>query len=63
MFPKSTTTVQQERVYEPIDECALDSCQQPIYPGEKVWRFGCDLYCSLHHLAENIGAMKISTGE
>jgi hypothetical protein len=54
MFPKNSKT------FEQVDECALNSCQQPIYPGEKVWKFGCDVYCTMQHLAEGIGAKKVS---
>ena len=56
MFPKNK---QNQDLGEPIDECALDRCQQPIYPGWQVWKHGCDVYCSLQHLAEGIGAQKI----
>jgi hypothetical protein len=54
---------QQEKPNEPIDECALGSCQQPIYAGQPVWKHGCDVYCCLAHLAEDIGATVISAGE
>lgn len=59
MFPKTDRFA----VEEPIDECALDSCQKPIHSGELVWKHGCDVYCSLGHLAKSIGAMKISAEE
>ncbi|PYI57052.1 hypothetical protein [Paenibacillus flagellatus] len=53
----------QDQPQQPIDECMLDSCQRPIYPGQIVWKHGCDTYCSLQHLAEDLGASQISAGE
>jgi hypothetical protein len=56
MFPKTDRLA----VAGQIDECALDSCQQPIYAGEMVWKHGCDVYCCLKHLAANLGAEHVS---
>lgn len=53
----------QSQPAEPIDECANDECQSPIYQGDKVWKFGSDSYCTGKCLAKSIGAAVIEAGE
>jgi hypothetical protein len=38
----------------PVDVCAHELCNRPIYKGEKVWKSGIDLYCKINCFLEQI---------
>lgn len=59
-MPKLDRLILEQRTTtdEPIDECANDDCQKPIFTGVKVWKLGPDLLCSGSCLAKALQANK-----
>lgn len=38
----------------PINVCANNSCEKPIFKGDTVWKLGRELYCHIRCVAETM---------